>query len=250
IWLLVEEGALSFHDRIADHVPEFARNGKGDITLLQVLTHQGGFPGAAMPMPPAAWEDHALLRKTVCDFTLEWTPGSIVQYHPAAAHWVAAVLIEAIAKIDYREFIRTRVIEPLGLGNELYVGLPDAQSARAAELHQPAEGGAQSKMKDENTDAFRRAGVPGGGGYGTARAASARRSAGPIPRPACRSPISPTAGCRTRGTRAGSTSSAMRCTPRSRTRSLGLFARQLGPGSLFESACQNITYIRERFANR
>ena len=173
IWLLVEEGALSFHDRIADHVPEFARNGKGDITLLQVLTHQGGFPGAAMPMPPAAWEDHALLRKTVCDFTLEWTPGSIVQYHPAAAHWVAAVLIEAIAKIDYREFIRTRVIEPLGLGNELYVGLPDAQSARAAEMHQPAEGGAQSKMKDENTDAFRRAGVPGGGGYGTARALAA-----------------------------------------------------------------------------
>ena len=32
IWLLVEEGALSFNDRVAEHVPEFARFGKGGIT--------------------------------------------------------------------------------------------------------------------------------------------------------------------------------------------------------------------------
>jgi CubicO group peptidase (beta-lactamase class C family) len=172
IWVLVEEGALTFHDRIADHVPEFARNGKGDITLLQVLTHQAGFPSAAQPMAPAAWDDHALLRKLVCDFTLEWTPGSRVFYHSAAAHWTAAVLIEAITKTDYRDFIRTRVIEPLGLGHELFVGLPDAQSARAAEMHEPKDGH-QARIPEANTDAFRRAGVPGGGGFGSARALAA-----------------------------------------------------------------------------
>jgi CubicO group peptidase (beta-lactamase class C family) len=172
IWVLVEAGALTFHDRIADHVPEFARNGKGDITLLQVLTHQGGFPSAAQPMAAAAWDDHELLRKMVCDFTLEWTPGSRVFYHSAAAHWTAAVLIEAIAKTDYREFIRTRVIEPLGLGHELFVGLPDLQSARAAEMHEPKDG-QQARIPEANTDAFRRAGVPGGGGFGSARALAA-----------------------------------------------------------------------------
>ncbi|HML13645.1 MAG TPA: serine hydrolase domain-containing protein [Xanthobacteraceae bacterium] len=173
VWLLVEDGALSFHDRVADHVPEFARHGKGDISVLQVLTHQGGFPSSASPrLPQEAWEDHAVLRRMVCDFTLEWTPGSQVQYHSAAAHWTAAVLIEAISKIDYRDFIRTRVIEPLGLGNELYVGLPDSQAARTAEMHQPSERG-QTRMADENTDAFRRAGVPGGGGFATARAMAA-----------------------------------------------------------------------------
>jgi CubicO group peptidase (beta-lactamase class C family) len=173
VWLLVEDGALSFHDRIADHVPEFARHGKGDITVLQLLTHQGGFPSSASPRLPAkAWEDHAVLRQMVCDFTLEWTPGSQVQYHSSAAHWTAAVLIEAISKMDYRDFIRTRVIEPLGLGNELYVGLPDGQAARTAEMHQPADGGL-ARMADENTDAFRRAGVPGGGGFATARAMAA-----------------------------------------------------------------------------
>jgi CubicO group peptidase (beta-lactamase class C family) len=172
IWVLVEQGALTFHDRIADHVPEFARNGKGDITLLQVLTHQAGFPSSAQPMAAAAWDDHALLRQLVCDFTLEWTPGSRVFYHSAAAHWTAAVLIEAITKTDYRDFIRTHVIERLGLGHELFVGLPDAQSARAVEMHEPKDG-RQARLAVENTDAFRRAGVPGGGGFGTARAMAA-----------------------------------------------------------------------------
>jgi CubicO group peptidase (beta-lactamase class C family) len=173
VWVLVEDGALTFHDRIADHISEFARHGKGEITLIQLLTHQAGFPSSAMPLPQAAWTDHELLRKLVCDFTLEWTPGSRVHYHPLAAHWTAAVLIEAVSKMDFRDFIRTRVIEPLGLGNELFVGLPDQQAARAAHMHQPAEDGAQQKMADENTDAFRRAGVPGGGGFASARAMAA-----------------------------------------------------------------------------
>jgi CubicO group peptidase (beta-lactamase class C family) len=174
VWTLVEGGALTFHDRIADHVPEFARHAKGEITLLQVLTHQAGFPGSALPLPQAVWTDHELLRKLVCDFTLEWTPGSRLQYHPLAAHWTAAVLIEAVTKMDFRDYIRSRVIEPLGLGNELFVGLPDQHSARAAEMHQPAaDSGQQQTMAEENTDAFRRAGVPGGGGFATARAMAA-----------------------------------------------------------------------------
>jgi CubicO group peptidase (beta-lactamase class C family) len=174
VWTLVEDGALTFHDRIADHVPEFARHGKGDITLLQVLTHQGGFPAAGMTMPPSSWEDHAELRERICDFTLEWTPGSRVEYHRLAAHWVCAVLIEAIAKIDFRDFIRQRIVKPLGLEGELYVGLPDSEAARTAEMHAPSEDGSkQLRLPQENTLAWRRAGVPGGGGFATARAMAA-----------------------------------------------------------------------------
>src|ERR1043166_9694316 len=64
VWLLGEGGGVGFHARIADPVPEFARHGKGDITVLQVLTHQGGFPSSASPrLPQKAWEDHAVLRQ-------------------------------------------------------------------------------------------------------------------------------------------------------------------------------------------
>ena len=43
VWLLVERGALSFTDKVAEHLPGFEQNGKGDITVIQLLTHQGGF---------------------------------------------------------------------------------------------------------------------------------------------------------------------------------------------------------------
>src|SRR5437870_10360427 len=33
VWTLVEEGRISFMDRVADHLPEFASRGKGEITL-------------------------------------------------------------------------------------------------------------------------------------------------------------------------------------------------------------------------
>ena len=172
VWVLMERGALRFTDRVAEHLPGFEQNGKGDITIIQLLTHRGGFPNA--DVPKAAWEDHDLLRRTVCGFTLEWTPGSRVHYHGRAAHWTAAAMIEALTKTDYRAFIRENIVEPLGLAGELFVGLPDAQHGRAVDMHEPsADGSRQVKRADENNAEFRRAGTPGGGGYATARAMAA-----------------------------------------------------------------------------
>jgi CubicO group peptidase (beta-lactamase class C family) len=172
VWLLVERGALSFTDKVAAHVPGFEANGKGDITLLQVLTHQAGSRTPTSPRRPG--RDHDLLRRTVCGFTLEWTPGSRVHYHGRAAHWTAAMLIEALTKTDYRAFIRDNVAEPLGLGQELFVGVPDAAHARTVDMHEPAADGARSVTRaEENNAAFRRAGTPGGGGYATARGMAA-----------------------------------------------------------------------------
>ena len=49
-------------------------------------------------------------------------------YHSAAAHWVQAILIEAVTHQDYRQFIRDNVTKPLGLQG-LWVGVPDALQA-------------------------------------------------------------------------------------------------------------------------
>jgi CubicO group peptidase (beta-lactamase class C family) len=172
VWLLAERGALRFTDRVADHLPGFEAHGKGDITIVQLLSHRAGFPNADVPRE--AWEDHERLRRAVCGFTLEWTPGSRLHYHSRAAHWTAAAMIEALTKTDYRAFIRDHVVAPLGLGDELFVGLPDGEHDRAADMHEPsADGTRQVTRADENNGPFRRAGTPGGGGYATARAMAA-----------------------------------------------------------------------------
>ena len=170
LWSLAEEGRLSFTDRVAEHVPEFAARGKGGITLMQVATHQAGYPSAAVNRE--AWADHKLLRQQVCDFALEWTPGSRVHYHGLSAHWTIVVVIEAVTGKDFRQVFRERIAEPLGLGAELYIGLPQSEHGRAADMHQP-DGPSPFPKGTENTAAFREAGIPGGGGYATARAMAA-----------------------------------------------------------------------------
>ena len=61
--------------------------------------------------------------------------------------------------------IRERVIEPLGLGNDIFVGVPEAQQNRRADTY--------AAEKRDNSAAFRAAGMPSGGGFATARGMAA-----------------------------------------------------------------------------
>src|SRR5580692_9874749 len=131
VWTLVEEGKLSFMEKVADFLPEFAARGKADITLQQVMTHQGGFP--SNNVTKATWTDHARMRAEVCDFALDWTPGSKLQYHSQAAHLVQAMVIEAVTGQDYRDVIRDKVIAPLGLGGDVMVGVPKEHQSRCTD---------------------------------------------------------------------------------------------------------------------
>lgn len=135
VWLLVEDGIISLSDPVAEYMPAFAANGKESVTVQQVMTHQGGFPSSNITR--AAWADHALMREQVCAFELEWPAGSRLHYHPRSAHYVLAMLIEAVTGRDYRDVIRERMIEP---------------------------------VEEKNTAGFREAGLPVGGSFGTARA--------------------------------------------------------------------------------
>ncbi len=163
LWTLVEDGRVSFMDRVADHLPEFAARGKAAITLHQVMTHQGGFPSGDVSRE--SWTDHARMRAEVCDFSLDWTPGTRLQYHGRAAHLVQAMVIEAATGQDYRDVIRERIVAPLGLENEIMVGVPDAAQTRCADTYAPEP--------RDNSAAMRSAGLPAGGGFATARGMAA-----------------------------------------------------------------------------
>ena len=164
LWYFIGYGTIRLQDRVADFIPEFAANGKGDITIFDVITHQGGFPSAEVP--EAAWEDHDLLRKVVSDFTLDWTPGSKVHYHGTSAHWVLAAVIEAHTGADYRDSIRS-ILEFMGLEDDIFVGVSEDADHRCADIYAPDENDVP-KRTPLNTRAWRAAGVPGAGGYANA----------------------------------------------------------------------------------
>lgn len=167
LWTLVDDGALSFSDRVADLLPGFGAHGKDTITVLQLLTHQAGFPSSTVT--EAGWGDQQAERlRQVCEFRLEWEPGTRTHYHVRGAHWVVACLIETLTGRDYRQVIRERVLVPLKLVNEVFVGMPGAARHRIADSHE-LPGANPSTAGVENSDAWRDAGIPASGGYATAR---------------------------------------------------------------------------------
>ena len=171
LWRLVEDGRLSFADPVSRHVRGFERHGKQTLTVFELLTHQGGFPLATVP--PQAWADHALLHEIVCDFVPQWPPGSRVHYHPGSAWWVVAVLIETVTGEDYRAVVRDRVLRPLGLECEIVLGATAGEGARIVSMHDRDEDGRFLVRSQEDTASFRSAGIPGGGGFATARGMAA-----------------------------------------------------------------------------
>lgn len=113
-WKLLGEGALDLGERVADVIPEFGTNGKDIVTVEQVLTHTGGFPFAPLGYPKM------LDRRSRLDafgrWRLDWEPGSRLQFHLTSAAWVIAELVEQRTGTPFAEYLRTEIVEPLGLG--------------------------------------------------------------------------------------------------------------------------------------
>lgn len=174
VWLLFEEGSLKLEERVAEIIPEFGTNGKDVVSVEHVLLHTAGFPYAPMRAVDGGVKEKRL--EGFERWRLMWEPDSRYEYHPTSAHWVLAEIIERRGGMDYRDFVRTRIVEPMGL-TDLYLGLPDEQMARAAEIvyvGEPVEPpGGYGEVTPEMVQTFnepdvRRAGVPGAGAFSNA----------------------------------------------------------------------------------
>ena len=178
-WLLIQEGKLDEHEIVASIIPEFGTNGKERITVQQLFTHTAGFPYA--PFRPTEWFDRDARMSRFSRWTLNWEPGSKFEYHPTSSMWVIAEIIERKSGMDFADFVRTRIAEPLGLP-DMYLGCPDEQHHRilpvvhcgdpmtAADWEKlgmpaPPEGEVNEEtLTAFNTPEVRRVPVPGGGG--------------------------------------------------------------------------------------
>jgi CubicO group peptidase (beta-lactamase class C family) len=121
VWLAFGDGVLAPEQKVTEVFPEFGANGKDIVTVEQLLMHTSGFPRA--PMGPDVWSDRQKRIQRMADWRLNWEPGTRCEYHPTAAHWVLAELLERATGTDYRQFIRQRIAEPLALEG-MRVGVP------------------------------------------------------------------------------------------------------------------------------
>jgi len=193
IWTLMAEGEVDVTRKVADYFPEFAADdeanatgatGKPDITVEQVMLHTSGFPHA--PLGPPAWSDRAARVERMSRWRLNWEPGTRYEYHPTAAHWVLAEIIDRVTGGDYCDEVENRITGPaglpriLGLAPDQQEGIadlvlvgepatPDELEAAFGVRELPATEVTDDVVMRFNDAAVRSVGVPGGGGFARAR---------------------------------------------------------------------------------
>jgi CubicO group peptidase (beta-lactamase class C family) len=88
-----------------------------------VLTHTGGFPFAPLGYPKML--DHGKRLEAFAKWRLDSEPGTQLAFHLTSAGWVIVELVERRTDLSFYDYLRSEIIEPLGLG--FVLPLPEDQ---------------------------------------------------------------------------------------------------------------------------
>ncbi|HEY1751210.1 MAG TPA: serine hydrolase domain-containing protein [Caulobacteraceae bacterium] len=132
---LVSDGRLDYRQRVADLWPQFGVAAKADITVEQVMSHQAGLPGFAEPMKASDWFDWELICAKLAAASPMWKPGDVSGYHPVTFGYFAGEIFRRVDGRTIGEALRADIAAPLGL--DLWIGLPDSEHGRVADVRRP-----------------------------------------------------------------------------------------------------------------
>jgi CubicO group peptidase (beta-lactamase class C family) len=129
---LVGRGAIDLDAPIAAVWPAFAANGKGDVTLRQVLSHAAGLPAVRRRLAPGAMLSPAEMRGALAGEAPWWAPGTAHGYHVNTFGFLVGAVIEAVTGRSVGRFLHDEVTEPLGA--DFRVGLRGTDLERVADF--------------------------------------------------------------------------------------------------------------------
>jgi CubicO group peptidase (beta-lactamase class C family) len=112
---LVESGAIDLDAPIVRYIPEFANApGKADVTSVHLLTHSSGVPDYPPDRIRSDRPSAAVMTQNAIDSPLKFIPGTHYEYC-SASFYLLARMIEQASGQRYTDFLRVRVLEPLGM---------------------------------------------------------------------------------------------------------------------------------------
>jgi CubicO group peptidase (beta-lactamase class C family) len=174
---LWERGLLELDDPVALHIPEFAANGKEEITLRHLLTHTGGIRLLDTGWPQLPWGE---IVARICAMKPEprWEPGKKAGYHQASSWFILGEVVRRLSGHPFPEYVRGEIFEPLGMSDS-WIGMPPeryrsyTESGRLVAMWntENTEGTEGSEPKPHGWDTEERCvnPSPGGNGYGPMR---------------------------------------------------------------------------------
>jgi CubicO group peptidase (beta-lactamase class C family) len=131
-------GWLDYEERVATYWPEFAQNGKTNITVRQLLAHQAGLFAFDEPVDRGVVADLDRLAAVMARQKPAWEPGTRQGYHGLTLGFYEG---ELIRRVDPRhrslgQFFHDEIATPLR--EDVYIRLPEEiPNSRLATLSSP-----------------------------------------------------------------------------------------------------------------
>ncbi len=127
---VLQEARIELGRRVAEFWPEFARAGKAEVTLAQVLSHQAGL--CALDQRVDVSDYGAVIRALEAQAPL-WPPGAAHGYHARTFGFLLDELVRRIAGLTLGEYWRRHFAEPMQL--DIWIGLPEPENSRVATIY-------------------------------------------------------------------------------------------------------------------
>lgn len=130
--MLAEQGLLDLDAPVVRYWPEFAAEGKDQILVRWLLSHQAGLPYVDTTLSleeTCAWDP--VIRALEAQKPV-WEPGTQHAYHALTYGWLVGEVIRRITGKTPGRYLADEVAGPLGLN--AWIGLPEEQEARVAHI--------------------------------------------------------------------------------------------------------------------
>jgi CubicO group peptidase (beta-lactamase class C family) len=133
--MLVDRGLLDLDAPVATYWPEFAQNGKADITVKQVMSHTAGVSGWEMPFSVEELYDYDGAVAHLAAQAPWWEPGTASGYSLLNFGHVVGEIVRRLARKTLKAFVAEEIAGPLGA--DFTIGVPRSEYGRISNVVPP-----------------------------------------------------------------------------------------------------------------
>ncbi|MFJ9057409.1 serine hydrolase domain-containing protein [Streptomyces sp. NPDC102409] len=140
--LLIQDGAIDPERTVASYWPEFAAEGKGQLTFRELVSHRSGLIWADGGLGIEDLADDRGVAARLAGQRPYWTPGTGYGYHALVIGALTGEVVRRVTGRSIQEIFEERVRAPHGL--DLHLGLPEALEPRYTAIRPPVATPAQA----------------------------------------------------------------------------------------------------------
>jgi CubicO group peptidase (beta-lactamase class C family) len=130
-----DRGFVDYGAPVAEYWPEFAANGKGNISVQDVLSHRSGVP-VPLDLTYEQTADWSWMANALAKSSPVFPPGEKSMYQALSFGFLVGEIVrrtDPLARIP-SQFIRAEISKPLGIEDDVWLVLPEDQKHRIARL--------------------------------------------------------------------------------------------------------------------